>query len=90
MEKKAAKAKAATKAPKDKANIRDWGFVHLILVAEQLSLIHTGVEKLSHSVRQYRDLVHPSVEIRDKLKVAPEEARIAMEVLMMLHRDLSQ
>lgn len=82
------RAKASKSAPKDQKDIRAWGFVYLIKVSEELGLINPGVEKLSHSVRQYRDLVHPSVELRDKLTVAPEEAKIAMEVLLMLHRDL--
>lgn len=82
-------AKSTKSAPKD-PSIREWGFVHLIKVSEELGLINPGVEKLSHSVRQYRDLVHPSVELREKLNVAPEEAKIAMEVLFMLHRDLSK
>jgi hypothetical protein len=82
------RATAAKRAPTDKAGVRDWGFVQLILVAEELGLINPGVEKLSHSVREYRNLVHPSMEIRDKLTVAPEEAKIVIEVLIMLHRDL--
>jgi hypothetical protein len=64
--------------------------VHLILVAVDLRLVTPGVEKLSHSVREYRDLVHPSVQVRTQLKSDKEEARIAIEVLNMLHRDLSR
>jgi hypothetical protein len=49
-----------------------------------------GLQKLSHSVRGYRNLVHPGNELRSKLTVAPEEARIALSVLDMLHRELSR
>jgi hypothetical protein len=90
LERNETRAKATKKAPKEELDIRSWGFVYLIRVAEELDLINPGVEKLSHSVRQYRDLVHPSVELRDRLTVAAEEAKIAMEVLLMLHRDLSK
>ncbi len=88
-----ARARASPKAPKDKAgkvqDIRDWGFVHLILVAADLELVNPGVDKHSHSLREYRDLVHPTVEIRSRLRVDAEEAKIALEVLNIVHRDLS-
>lgn len=87
-----ARAKSSAKAPKDKAGqvpeIKDWGFVYLILVAVDLSLINPDVDKHSHSLREYRDLVHPTVEIRTKLRVDAEEAKIALEVLNIVHRDL--
>lgn len=81
-------AKASSKAPKGK-EIKEWGFVHLILVSVDLNLVNPGVDKLTHTLREYRDLVHPSVEIRTKLKVDAEEAKIALEVLNMVHRDVS-
>lgn len=71
-------------------DIQDWGLVHLIVSSVELKLINPGVDTYSHSVRGYRDLVHPTVEIRSKLKVDLEEARIALEVLNMVHRDLTQ
>jgi hypothetical protein len=87
-----AKALASSKAPKDKQGkaiaVRECGLVHLILVAVDLKLINPGADKLSHSIREYRDLVHPSVEIKSGLRVDMEEARIAVEVVNMIHRDL--
>jgi len=79
------RTKSSPKVPKDKAgkipDIKDWGFVHLIVVAVDLRLINPGVDKHSHSLRDYRDLVHPTVEIRTRLRVDAEEAKIALEVL---------
>lgn len=88
LQQKSSLAKSSPKALKGK-EISDWGLVHLILVAVDLKLVLPGLDKLSHSIREYRDLVHPTVELRSNLKVNPEEARIAIEVLNMLHRDLS-
>jgi hypothetical protein len=86
-------AKASKKAHKEKdgtvRNVRDWGLVYLILVAVDLNLVNPGVDKHSHSLREYRDLVHPMVEIKSRLRVDAAEARIALEVLNMIHRDLS-
>lgn len=81
-------AKTATKAP-SKPDITKWDLADLINVCVELKLVSPGVEKLSHSIREYRNLVHPGNEIRNKLTFDAEEARIALEVLHIMHRDLS-
>jgi hypothetical protein len=87
-------AKASTKAPRNKEgkvlDLPNWGLVHLILVSVDLKLVTPGVERLSHPIREYRDLVHPMVEIKTSLHVGAEEARIGVEVVSMVHRDLSK
>ena len=82
-------ALSAASAPKGKAHITQWDFAHLIDVAVEIKLVSAGVDKLSHSVRGYRNLVHPGNEIRHKLKFGGEEARIAVELLHIVHRDLA-
>jgi hypothetical protein len=81
-------AKAAESAPKNSDIIR-WDLSNLIGVAVELSLVSAGIEKLSHSIREYRNLVHPGNELRNKLRFDAEEAKIAVEVLNIVHRDLS-
>lgn len=81
-------AVAASKAP-NRPDITRWDLADLINVAVELKLVSPGIEKLSHSVREYRNLVHPGNEIRNNLAFGMEEARIALEVLHILHRDLS-
>ncbi|MGQ0644883.1 MAG: hypothetical protein ACT4O3_05280 [Elusimicrobiota bacterium] len=83
-----AKARLSPKAPK-KPDIVSWDLKDLIEVAIDLKLIHEGINKLSHSIREYRNLVHPGNEIKNKLSFNEEEAKIAIEVLHMLHRHLS-
>jgi hypothetical protein len=83
-----AAASASPKAPK-KPDITRWDLSELIDVSVDLGLVTGGIEKLSHSVREYRNLVHPGNELRSKLKFDAEEARIALEVLHIVHRDLS-
>ena len=61
----------------------------MIHVGVELKLVTEGVEKLSHSVREYRNLVHPGNEIKSALSFGKEEARIAVEVLHIIHRDQS-
>ena len=81
------RAKASSKAP-SKTDITRWDLSDLIIVSVDLNLVSPGVDKLSHSLREYRNLVHPGNEIRKNLTFDAEEARIALEVLNMVYRDL--
>jgi len=81
-------AKSTKSAPK-KRDITHWDFSELISVAVELKLVSAGVEKLSQSLREYRNLVHPGNELRSQLRFGAEEAKIAVEVLNIVHRDLA-
>jgi hypothetical protein len=82
-----AAAKTAKSAPKND-DITQWDLSQLIKVAVELGLVSTSIDKLSHSIREYRNLVHPGNELRNKLRFDAEEARIAIEVLNIVQRDL--
>ena len=82
-------AKAVKSAPSE-PDITRWDLSALISVAVELSLVSAGVDKLSHSLREYRNLVHPGNELRNKLRFDAEEAKIAVEVLNIVHRDLAK
>jgi hypothetical protein len=71
------------------ADITKWGLSELIEVAVDLDLVTSGAQKLSHSVRDYRNLIHPGNELRNKLTFDAEEAKIALEIMHIMHRDLS-
>lgn len=79
---------ASNKAPKG-ADITKWSLANLIEVSVDINLVSPSIEKLSHSIREYRNLVHPGREIRERLIFDSEEAKIALEVLHILHRELS-
>lgn len=80
-------------APRDKNQqtkpLDQWDLAHLIDVAHDLDLIKPNVKQFSHSVREYRNLVHPGLEKRSKMVVQESEARAAVNVLDMLHRDMA-
>jgi hypothetical protein len=82
------RARASLKAP-NQSDLTRWDLRDLIAVCVDLRLVSSGVERLSSPVREYRNLVHPGNELRSKLVFGAEEARIALEVLNMVHRDLS-
>lgn len=82
-------AKSSKLAPSE-SDITRWDLSQLINVAVDLQLVATGVEKLSHPLREYRNLVHPGYEVRKKLTFDAEEAKIAIQILNMVHRDFSK
>lgn len=82
------RARSSLKAPSH-VDLTRWDLRDLIAVCVDLKLVTSGVERLSSPVREYRNLVHPGNELRSKLVFGAEEARIALEVLNMVHRDLS-
>jgi hypothetical protein len=79
---------SASKAPKN-PDITRWDLADLINVAVELKLVSPGVEKLSHPIREYRNLIHPGHEVRSGLHFGAEEARIALEVLNIVYRSLA-
>jgi hypothetical protein len=82
------KASSASSAPKKNQNISTWRFVDLINVAVEIRIVGKGAEKLSHSVREYRNLVHPHKELKEGLEADKQEAKIALQVLHLVDRDL--
>jgi hypothetical protein len=80
LQKTSANAFAAKSAPSKKPDLDSWVLNDLIKVAVECTLVTEGVERLSHSIRGYRNLIHPGNQIRNKLVIGTEEARIAIEV----------
>lgn len=80
-------ARAAASAPKS-SDLERWDLSDLITVAVELNVVGLGVDKLSHSLREYRNLVHPGNELRSRLTVGREKARIAVEILNIVDREL--
>ena len=84
------RALASPKAPKGNSDIDRWDLADLIAVSADLGLVPRGVDELPHSVVHWRDLAHGSGTLPDiGIEVWKEEARIAIEVLLKIHRWLS-
>ncbi|MFA6171466.1 MAG: hypothetical protein WCW77_02940 [Patescibacteria group bacterium] len=88
LKKDQTKATSSSKAPHE-SDLNKWDLNSLVEVAVEENFIGSEIAKLSHTIREYRNLIHPGVEIRNHLKVEPEEAKIAIEVLNILVRELS-
>jgi hypothetical protein len=85
-------ALAASTAPKDRTKtarpLDEWALGSMLDVAVELTIIDVAAQKFRHGVRDYRNLVHPGLEIRSAQKVAVHEADIAEKVLGLIIRDL--
>jgi hypothetical protein len=81
-------ALSSSKAPKERDPLK-WNLENLIDVCVELRPELQPVQSMSHTVRKYRNLVHPAVEIRNTMKVELEEAKVAISVLHIVHRELS-
>lgn len=67
--------------------LESWTLDKMITVAEQLGILpYKTLEKFTDGIREYRNLVHPGREIRESIRVAPEEARIAVEIVNIILR----
>jgi hypothetical protein len=73
----------------NRSSLRGLSFEKLIDKAVDLRLVTPAVNKLSHSVRQYRNLVHLEAEMDQGLSCDQGEADIACDILRLVWRDLS-
>ncbi len=71
------------------AKLLEWSLGTLIDKAIEYNLIRSAAAKFSHSVREFRNLVHPGRAVRETHTIDQEEARIAIEILNIVVRDLS-
>lgn len=76
------------KPPPRNSPIDSWTLGELIRVCVSLKLVGAGVEKLAPGLRDYRNLIHPAAEIRERLVPGIHEAEIAVQILHILRRDL--
>lgn len=86
-------AKKVSSAPKNKKGevipLEEWRLNALIDSAEKLGFLKKGVKSLSHSGREYRNLVHPTEEIKGDYKLQKEEAENAFTILKIIIRDMT-
>jgi hypothetical protein len=83
------RSEEAQKINPGKGALEKWDLNDLILAAEKLSILSSKIhEKLSHVLREYRNLIHPGRELRENYIIAREEATIAVEIVNITIRDL--
>lgn len=88
------KSNQAKNAPKDKNNqvkkFQDWTLSNLIDVAYELGEIKYDVSKYSHSLREFRNFIHPRQQIVCKFSPDKHTAIISWKVLQAALADLTK
>jgi hypothetical protein len=86
-------AKQCLQAPKTKGKVvkdlRKWPLSGMIAVAQELRILPTTILGMSDSLREYRNLIHPAVEIRKQITPEEEEATLAHSALRVIIKNLS-
>jgi hypothetical protein len=82
-----ARAEASVKAPKDKGKVKDlvggrWSLRDLIDVASDIGILpQERADTINQVLREYRNFVHPKVELRAKHECTEAEAMMAVGAL---------
>jgi len=67
-----------------------WSLSSMINVAVDLRILSTTTSGLmSHAVREYRNLVHPAVQIRKQITPEKQEAKAAFAALDLIIKNLA-
>jgi hypothetical protein len=74
----------ATAAPRVKGAIKqldDWTLDNLIVVAHEIGIISPNVSEFSHSLRKFRNYIHPREQARRAFNPDVTTARLSLQVL---------
>lgn len=66
------------------------GLAKLINAAHSVGILEAEAVTLSRAVKDFRDTVHPRAEIRTHLRAGREEAKILLEIVNLVYRDLEK
>lgn len=88
QEKGIAKYKIIKEGEEKNVNIKDMGLADLLEVAKKENIIHQTDYHLTHFLRNYRNLIHPSVELRKKMEISKSESNLIWEILKKLIKDI--
>ncbi|MCG6142671.1 hypothetical protein [Leptospira mtsangambouensis] len=84
----------ARSAPKDKdgkvRNFPDWTLSNFIDVSYEISLIKEDVKKFSHSLKDFRNYIHPYEQMSSKFSPDEHTAKICFQVLKAAISQLSK
>lgn len=87
------KFNSAASAPKDKENkvraLHDWTLESLINVAHEIGLISLDVKKYGHTLKDFRNFIHPRQQAAQGFKPDEHTAKISWQVLQAAIADLS-
>ncbi|HPW30461.1 MAG TPA: hypothetical protein PLL01_13815, partial [Rhodoferax sp.] len=83
----------AVSAPKDKSNntrqFHEWSLDSLINVAHEVGLLSLDIKKHSHSLKDFRNYIHPRQQAVQHFRPDSHTAKISWQVLQAAIANLS-
>lgn len=85
----------STSSPKDKESkkvlaFQDWTLSNLIDVSHEIGLIGLDVKKFCHNLRDFRNYIHPYLQMASGFTPDIDTARISWQVLQAAITDLTK
>lgn len=74
---------------KSPPKLERWDLKEFVDVAEEMSILSKGTVHLGHALREFRNLIHPGRQMRQKVKVTEKEANIALDAVRICIRELA-
>ncbi len=74
----------ANSAPKENGSVRrfpDWTLSNLIDAASELGILKPDVKKFSHAIRDFRNYIHPYMQMQSQFTPDKQTAMICLQVL---------
>jgi len=71
-------------------SVDSWSLSSLVDVASKLDVLPGGLIQLSHGLREFRNLVHPGRQMRERIVLSEDEAEIAVRIVQLVLRTLSR
>ena len=65
-----------------------WSLADMVEVARERGVLREGVFHLSQALREFRNLIHPGRQMREKVQLSEEEASIAVNTVRIYLREL--
>lgn len=74
---------------KEAQDLDQWDLVDLVNVAKDLDVLSKSAEYLGHGLREFRNLIHPGKQVREKVTLTQDEAEIAFSIVKVCLREFS-
>ena len=89
------KANRAIASPKDSKtgktkSINEWKLSQMIDVAHEIGWLGIDVKRFSHSLREFRNLVHPAQQIKEGVNPDKDTCLISWQVVRASMNDLAK
>jgi len=70
-------------------DIEYWKFYEIIEIAKHMGIISNDTAKISHIIKDYRNLIHLHVQKRDKLKIDSHVVSAVLHLLAITYNDVA-